>query len=133
MSNDNSIDLEDQARLNLTLRTREAIIKDLTEGGKMPTDNSGRSFLISALDGMDRTVLSKSKIKAEDANNKTNAQMAGRMAELLLRVRTSQAQAIRSELPALPSSITTGPLVEGETDIGLHDLNFKSFMEANPD
>ncbi len=121
--------LEDQARLELTLRTREQIIRSLTSGGQLPKEAADRAFLSSALDGMDRTILSRAKIKSDDANAKTEADIARDMANVLMRVeanRKTRGRPIDVEAVELPE-IT---LVEGEISTGTHPVKTQQLIQS---
>lgn len=130
MSNE-LMSLEDKARLELTLRTRETIIKELVVGGKIPADPNDRSFLIQALDGTDRTILARAKIKSDDSNAKSNAASANMVAEMLRRVNSNNVNFVpRVGIPALPAMDIE--LVEGETHIGVQTFELNDIMAPKP-
>lgn len=117
------MDVVDQGRLELTLSVREKIIKGLTSDGKIPEGEEDRSFLMKALDGMDRTVLSKAKIKSDDKNATNQAAATNMVAQLLLTA-ASRRTGKRTEPVLLGSDIPEPELVDGETFIGVQ--TFKS-------
>ncbi len=119
--------LEDQARLELTLRTREKIILELTKEGKMPQEITDRDFLMKALDGMDRTVLSKAKIKSDDNAAQTQAQTSKVIAELLLRVGNVPSNTRRKEMIDI-GDVEVTDLVEGETHIGVLPVKYREIV-----
>ena len=127
MSATDIMDLEDQARLELTLRTRQNIITDLMKSGKAPEDRSDRAFLVQMLDGLDRTVLTKAKIKSDDQAAKNQADSAKLIADALLRVPTRHNTVPRTEslevidLPAIE-------VVDGETSIGVQTFKYDEIM-----
>ena len=127
MSDHQVLDLEDKARLNLTLTTREKIITTLTEGGKIPDNDEDRSFLIKALDGMDRTVLSRAKIRNDENANKTNQDTARMVGEMLSRVNMRMLTPQRSEPPKLAND--TIDLIEGETFIGVQPVKYDEIIK----
>jgi hypothetical protein len=120
------MDVTDAARLELTLNTRETIIRSMVQNGKLPECTEDRDFLLKALDGMDRTVLSKAKIKSDDTNAKNQAGEAKTIASLLLQLRNSNKSATSSEpLPVLdePSNV-----VHEETFIGVQSFKTEEFQ-----
>lgn len=129
MSATDIMDVTDQARIELTLRTRENIIRSLTPGGALPAGREDRAFLMQALDGMDRTVLTKAKIKSDDTAAKSQADSARTISELLLRVDSKRhvpGHVIDVEAHQLPDI----QLVEGETSIGVQTFKYKDLMDS---
>jgi hypothetical protein len=122
------IEQEDKARLNLTLSVRERIIRNLTDDGKLPSSMDDRAFLLQALDGMDRTVLSKSKIKADDKNNKSQQENAKMIAGILSRIPLKNTQSDFTRSIELPKEVTVNDPVPGEKDIGNQVLNYETFI-----
>lgn len=120
--------VEDQARIELTLQTRERIVRSLTKDNSIPADTNDRAFLLSALDGLDRTILSRAKIKSDDTNAKSEAEMAKTMASLLMRMdskRRSGVNILDVDGVFLPE-IT---LVDGETFIGVEPIKSADIMK----
>lgn len=131
MSNNDIMDLEDKARLELTLRVRENAIRELTKTGKLPEDKMDRAFLVQMLDGMDRTVLTRTKIKTDDQAAKSQADSAKLIADALLRVETRRAtgRVIPVETIELPAI----EVVEGETSIGVQTFKYDEIMGPDTD
>jgi hypothetical protein len=120
------MDLEDKARLELTQSTRERIVREMLKDGKIPEGEENRAFLLKAMDGMDRVVLAKAKIKVDDSAAKANAAGAAMVAELLRGVHSNPRQLPRTEVLELPAmEITT---VEGETHIGVQTFTLDQIM-----
>lgn len=126
MSND-IMSIEDQQRIEFTLKTRESIVRSLMTNNQLPKDPNDRSVIMAALDGMDRTVLSKAKIKSDDNASKGQAEIAKTMAEMLLRVdsRKSIARTVDVEATVVLPDIE---LVEGETYIGVQPVKYVDIM-----
>lgn len=129
MSNDIMSD-EDKKLIEFTLRTRQGIVKSLMPNGQLPKDPNDRSVILASLDGMDRTVLSKAKIKSDDAASKGQAEIAKTMAKMLLQVdsRRNVARTVDVEATTVLPDIT---LVEGETYIGVQPVKYKEIMGDN--
>ena len=131
MSSADIMSLEDQARIELTLQTRERIIRGMTGAGKLPEAPEDRTFLMQALDGMDRTVLTKAKIKSDDSAAKNQADTAKAIAELLNRVDSRQRSVTHRAIDVDAIELPMIDLVEGETSIGVQ--TFKSDQIVNGD
>jgi hypothetical protein len=121
------IELEDQARLNLTLSVRERIIRNLTDEGRLPTSMDDRAFLLQTLDGMDRTVLAKTKIKSDDKNAKSQQENAKLIAGILSRIPLKNTHSVANRVIELPASVVVSDPVPGEKDIGTQVLNYETF------
>lgn len=129
MSNDNSISASDEESLVFTQSVRNRLIKEMTKEG-IPKDKDDRYLLLAALDSMDGTTLKKAKIVSEDKKNKANSAIAQNIAQVLLQNRKARQQMPTLENPELPKFIEDPVLVPGETDVGIHDMDFKTFMES---
>jgi hypothetical protein len=84
-------------------------------------------MLIQALDGLDRTILTRAKLKSDDQNAKSQRDTAKMIAEVLTRVSTIPIA--RTGTPTLPNEIIVDNLVPGETDIGLQNLTYDDFTD----
>lgn len=124
MSNDDLLSLEDKRLLNRTIAARELIINVHTQDGKLPTTEEDQNFLIRALDGLDRTILSKAKLKSDDNNAKTQQQTTNMIAQLLLNVSAKATDKPRTVTPVLDNSVKLENVVPGETDIGTINLSY---------
>lgn len=129
MSTNSVLDLEDQARLNLTLKTREKIITTLTQDGKIPDDESDRSLLIKALDGMDRTVLTKAKIKSDDANSKSQVAASNMVAQMLLNMNKAKGVPRTESLDVIDMEVNP---VQDETFIGVKTFSYEEMISDTP-
>ena len=128
MSDIEILDPEDKGRLEFTLATRKTIIdKLLGKDFNIPESSADKALLISALDGLDRTVLAKTKIKSDERSAKGQQQNAQLVAELLLRVRHDRV-GTRTE-PLAEVDYELNDLVPGETDVGEQNLNFETFSK----
>ena len=117
-------DLEDQQRLERTQQLRDRIVTELTKD-QLPTDAEDRKFLMDALNGIDRVVLTKARLKSDDNSRKSNEETAKTIAALLTRIseKTLRHQTERP-VPLLESDIALDETVEGETAIGHTNLNY---------
>lgn len=120
---------EDQVLL-YTRSKRMDMAQALTKSG-VPTDKELGGMLLQTLDGLDRSSLSRLKIKAEENANKNNGAAAAVIAQLLGTIGSSKLYQMegftRREMPALPSSIPDPEIVEGELDTNPPQMDFDSF------
>lgn len=131
MSEENTdSNLEDTSSLNYTLDVRKNIIKEMVKDGKYPQDTGGRMFLISLLDGSDRTVLSRAKLKVDKDNSKSNQETAQQVA-LLLNSITTKRKGVEIKHPSLPADLPPATLVPGETDVGVADMSYNKMFGIN--
>jgi hypothetical protein len=127
--NSNVFDLDDSARLNKTLKIRETIMDDLMSNG-VPTDKEDRSFLISMMDSIDRTVLGKARIKSDEQANKSQQEATDIVAKVLSSLSgVNSPSNKRTQMPVLLESDYKLDLVPGETDIGMQSLDLDTFQK----
>lgn len=126
---------EDVARLDRSQSIRMMIIEEMTSGGKLPEDKSDRAFLLEALNGMDRTTLSRAKLKVESESAHNAAATVQIVGEILSRVSNNKGHVIegqaRREVPELPIDIVVENPVDGETLIGVETMTYDSFMSKD--
>lgn len=126
--------LEDQQRLNFTNKIREKLIKEIIvseDKPEVPEEKGDKALLVSLLDGMDRSTLSKAKIKTEDKAAKGSADACGLIAQVLRNISTAQKENIKTgsgTIPTLPKDIKYDE-VQGETMLGTHSMNIDEFMQ----
>ena len=129
MSEPELLDLTDQARLEMSLKARESIVAELMEHQAVPRFKDDKILLIQALDGLDRTILARAKLKTDAASQQNQKEITGMIAEVLMKTRSS-GNAVRTAPVELDSSITITDLVEGETEIGVRELTYDEFMNT---
>lgn len=115
------LDLDDKRRLELTLQTREKIIQTLVAKGPVPGDRDDRDLLMKAMDSMDRTVLTKAKIKSDDSAAQSQAASSKLVAQLLLQ-RSQAQQGKRTEPVVLDNAYDINDVVDGEMLIGVQAI-----------
>lgn len=123
MSANELMDLADKQRLELTLRTREGIIRHLTQKGCLPDAPEDRDILLKTMDSMDRTVLTKAKIKSDDSANQSQAASAKLVAQVLMQTALAQ-RGTRVDPVTLDNDIQVVDMVEGETHIGVQTFKY---------
>lgn len=130
----NNITSENEARLlDLTMRKREEIITQLTKSG-IPEDKSDKALLVSMLDGIDRTILSKSKIKVDSKISDINAQAASLIANVLSSINAKSLKNIdeNREIPQLTVIEGVHTFVDGELGTGIENNSYETFMAKFP-
>jgi len=115
---------EDEEILEYTRVVRRSLIKELTDDGKkVPYGKEDKALLASLLDGMDnnivRTVKARTSIKELDQHAQ-DAQLVRSM--LLERAKMRESKIINPEIPTVDTLEDELPIVEGENDIGIHQL-----------
>jgi hypothetical protein len=130
MSDQELMGIKDTSRLEKTLHTREVIIEHLMSGG-VPEDPKDREFLIKALDGMDRTILTKAKIKSDDTAMTAQNNANKIIAEVLSRFSLIQNTNVRTTDINLAKEIQVNNRVIGETDIGVKNFSYDQIMSGN--
>lgn len=126
---------DNEARLlELTMSKREEIIKTLTKNGSVPEDKADKALLVSMLDGIDRTILSKSRIKVDSKISDNQAQATSLIANILTSINTKVTKNIdeQREIPQLLINIEEATFIEGELDTGTQNNNFDSFISKFP-
>lgn len=128
------LDREQRRLLTLTQTAREKIITKLM-GDKLdmvPESTRDQMLLVQALDGTDRQVLQRARLKSD---NKAANNMAALAAELLKQVNVNTPPPLPAETqarkaPSIPTELEDIKLVPGETDIGEHGLTYETFMQG---
>ncbi len=122
MSNDSVLSDDDSKLLELTASVRKNIINKLTENGKIPDDGDSIRLLLGSLDGLDRSVLGKAKIRNEEKANSNMEKNSNLIAELLLKTPRDLYTGKRQSTPCLGSDVDVGTIVEGELTVGHIDI-----------
>lgn len=134
MNEDDLTSLNDKRLLELTMRKREEVINSLTNKGVVPEDKADKALLVSMLDGIDRTILAKSRIKADTKIADSNAQATNLIANILSSI-TSKNVVVKDANREIPSlTIIEGDVtfIDGEMDTGTQNNNFESFISKFP-
>lgn len=115
--------------LSFTRGKRMELANKLTEHG-IPTEKETATVLLQTLDGLDRSSLTRLKIKAEEQANKNNTMAAAAIAEVLSKVSNNAYQMpgiARREIPILPSDISDPDVVDGELETNPAQIDFDTF------
>ena len=122
---------EDQV-LAYTRSKRMELANKLTENG-VPTEKETAGVLLQTLDGLDRSSLTRLRIKADEQANKNNTASQALIAEVLNKIGSSRPYEMegvaRREAPQLPSTIPDPVVVEGELETNPAQMDFESFTK----
>ncbi len=130
MSTSSAIELDDKELLSLTTSVRKQIVQKLTTGGSLPEDSGSRIFLMQALDGIDKQVMQKAKIKNEEAAIKNQEATSNMVAAILLKTTRTTNMVPNSAPRELPPNIGSAPTVPGQTEIGVINIDPKDIMNV---
>jgi hypothetical protein len=100
--------------------------------GQVPTCPETLDVMFRAMEGMDKTILSKAKIKSEDANQNNQQALVKQMAELLTMTSGSQnrPRSQRHKKIELPDSVVVTNPVAGEKE-GNKNLTYNEFIKES--
>lgn len=126
--------MNDARLLNFTMRKREEIVNKLTADNKLPDEKSDKVMLMSALDGIDRTILTRSRIKADTKIADSNAQATALIANILNNVSAKNVKSLDANrtIPVLTIENEGIVFIEGEKDTGTQNCDFDTFMAKFP-
>lgn len=126
---------EDDLLLKRNLEIRKKLVDKIVgpEMLNVPQDKTEAALLNNLLEGMDRQILARKKIKADEKNTNTLANSTtGLMAELLKKVVPANVMSSVAnpsvETPVIPDNLVELTLVPGETDIGIQVGDYNTFM-----
>jgi len=125
---------DDRKILARTQAARLSIVDHfMSESGNAPRNQGEWSALNQALDGLDRNIFTKAKLKSDEENSQHRQQILEMVTSVLQQTQVvlTQAPPIRIE-PLLDASHTV-ETVPGETDIGLHEMTYDGFIKMLPE
>lgn len=126
MASEDPLSEDDKRRLELGLSLREKMILTLTEKGAIPENPKDRYFLLKVMETMDTTILTKAKIKSDDAGQRVQESIAKSLSEILIKTSTTVPNSQR-EAPVVDNEYKVTDLVPGETDAKSSDLSYETF------
>lgn len=130
MAEQNVLDLEEARLINKGLKIREQIVDALFVDNKIPSSEEDRELLMRAIEGSDRTILGKAKLKVDKDNNGSAQEVAKVMASILSKVTVKNAQGDKQP-PELPKDIRVTDVIEGEKNIGVENLSYDDIMNKD--
>lgn len=136
-TNEDLFPLIDARRLEYVNHVRESLVKEIvTDKIKIPEERGNKELLVSLLDGMERTVFNKAKIKT-DKKAADNASEASALIANVLKSMPSLSSLqsnhqVGAKIPELPNTLEKPALIEGETAVGSQSQNIDEFMAKFP-
>ncbi len=124
-----SEDLIDQQDLVNTQDIRRKVISTVMKGGQIPADVEDRRYLFMALDGIDKQILTRRKVKAEERASQTKTATANLIADILL-----QTQNRNKQIPAEPAKTNLDEdyrtkTVPGQLDVGTINIAIDQIID----
>lgn len=126
--------LNDEADLLYVNDIRKKIVNTKIKNG-IPDDPEEVNLVLKALDGIDRSALTRTRIKSDAKNTQTLANSAGLIAELLKQVNPNnfKSEPVNRVIPELGKEFTAPKTVVGETDIGTNPLSYEKILAGIED
>lgn len=124
-----AFDIDDKRRMELTLQTRERIVSVLCKDGNIPEHKEDRAFLLQALDGIDRTVLGRAKVRSDDKAAQAQTNVNAILSEFLLQFNPNAPAAPR-EAPLVLETDKKLSLVPGQMAIGTQVLTAEDTQQT---
>ncbi len=119
--------------LSYTRNIRKRVVESLL-ADKLPESDEDRKFLISMIDGIDRSALAKSKIKIEDKNANSQERVSTLVADVLNKINNRDLKISTSDprsgdrLLVLEYSVDVDT-VDGEMETGVKNLDYDELMK----
>lgn len=124
---------DDDDVLSYTQRKRMELVEHLTANDKMPVEAKDQAVLLSALNDMDRQVVSKRKMKTEEKNSDSLASMADTMDHLFTKFGNKSPMMIEGGVAErtmdIPDKLVEIELVPGELDIGSQRIELRDIED----
>ena len=121
-------DLTDRRLLEKTLFIQEKIIDGMMTDG-LPATEEDRTFLLAALNGAQKTLLGKAKIKVAETSADVQRKQLDTVAMILRRTAVSK-EAVRTTSPDLPHEYLPKDILPGEMEIGQVALDMDEIMRV---
>lgn len=104
---------------------RRSFIRQVAKEGNVPNDPEDRQFLIAMMNQTTSTAIAGKRIKADEKNTKSNAEMVQNLAEVIRIASANASASHRKKMIASNRDVPEMPvsLVEGHTDIGFHPIS----------
>jgi hypothetical protein len=119
--------------LEYTQAKRKFIIEAMTKNNTMPEDPKEQNVLLKALADMDKTVSTRKRLVIEEQSAASAEEQASASAALLQAMRHRMFEApnpVPRQAPELTDAAID--LVPGETEIGVANLTYDSFIASLP-
>lgn len=119
---------EEHKDIEYIQQTRKRLINLLTENGnKIPNDNGDKSLLGTLLDGSDRSVYTRAKLRNDKADNEINRDTVKIIAETLRSINRRDIVQYRKERK-IPEELSKREFVPGELEIGVEPIPIQQII-----
>lgn len=123
---------DDEENLKITQRARMLIINNNLKGDKLD-DPKFQAQVNKSLDAIDKQILTRKRLEIENKNANTNEANKDLVAAMLSQMATPNVFAAKvvdpnRKIPELGPDIPPPQLVEGETAIGVANMDYETFM-----
>lgn len=116
---------------------KDFIRKMMKADGSLPDDPKERALVLKALDGIDKTAVSRKRLKIEDKAATSNAETAKLIAEFYGRVQVSNPFVIDQNMqevpprpaPQIPANMPDIEVVDGEMETTPPQDDYAGFMK----
>lgn len=132
LDSNESLFSENDSRLLTRIQTvRETIIDKMVENNTLPTTDEDRQFLLKAMDGIERAVFTKAKLKSDDANNKNQNDIFMMITEILKKTEVGPLSdaSVPPRSTQLGSEHTITDIVPGEMQVGIINQTYEEFKK----
>lgn len=109
---------------------RKFIVDTLMKDNKIPEDRTAASVLLAALDGLDRSAISRKRIASDNKNAQANGAVAAIISKMLMQVNNTTPTTIDEErvIPVLGNDLGTVEILPGELDIGTKTISYAAII-----
>lgn len=114
---------EDQEILQKTRTLRQTLLKSLVPSDKLPENNTEKVIVIQLLDGLDKQVMNRAKLRATDKQTNAIQNSAQAVAETLRNYTARTSTPAPAEMRKLPDAVKVTDPVPGEMEIGTITVN----------
>lgn len=109
---------------SMRLRLVEKLAKDI------PTDAKDGGLFLTALNDLDKQIISRSKLELESERNRTDQETKAVIAQALLNRANENTNVANASIPSLPTGYSYLP-VPGETDVKPVQLEYDQIMSRD--
>lgn len=128
---DDLFDEEDAQALAANRLIRRTLVRALTEGNKVPESNSDKSLLLGLMDGIDREILGRARLKIAAKSEENNSNMTAFAAQILKNHTSGATRVPGNRVLDLPDTVRLDNPIPGELDDGLVPITFDNFTKQH--
>lgn len=133
MANEETPDLtQEEQDIEFVRGKRKLIVSKLMSNDKIPEDRTEASILLAALDGLDRSAISRKRIASDNKNAQANGAVAKMISDMLMQVNNNRPVTIdeNREIPVLGNDVPLPTILPGELDIGTRTISYSAIISS---